>query len=180
MKYEKVYRSMIDLDIPHNHKNVVREMTKKAVGSGNNGNHHHHWSYNFEHAADVILIQAKEHRRLHKFIVYHDDSKFFRRRDTMELLDTKEKHLQLMEHLKILPPFPVEEMKPAPVLPIYIEKIIARRRALKLTQEDVAQRIGFSHRSVSAIECGHIPSWKFMVAICDELGLLIKLEDGNQ
>lgn len=52
----------------------------------------HHWSYNDEHFKDVIWLLKKEHMKCHRFIVYDQERKKYRRYDTNELLDTKEIH----------------------------------------------------------------------------------------
>lgn len=52
----------------------------------------HHWSYNAEHLKDVIWLTKKEHMKGHRFIIYDQDRKMYRRYDNNELLDTKENH----------------------------------------------------------------------------------------
>ena len=52
----------------------------------------HHWSYNIEHAVDVIWLEKTIHRKIHKFLVYDQERKMYRRYDTNLLLDTKEEH----------------------------------------------------------------------------------------
>lgn len=52
----------------------------------------HHWSYNEEHYKDVIWLLKKDHKKGHRFIVYDQERKMYRRFDTNELLDTKERH----------------------------------------------------------------------------------------
>lgn len=52
----------------------------------------HHWSYNEEHYKDVIWLTKKEHGKAHRFIVYDQERKMYRRVDNMELLETKERH----------------------------------------------------------------------------------------
>ncbi len=56
------------------------------------GNQLHHWSYNDEHFKDVIEISVLEHNKLHRYIVYDQERKMYRRSDNMVLLDTKELH----------------------------------------------------------------------------------------
>lgn len=63
-----------------------------------NGNHLHHWSYNENHCKDVIELTKKEHHKAHRFIVYDQERMMYRRCDTMELLDTKESHLDFIRH----------------------------------------------------------------------------------
>ena len=52
----------------------------------------HHWSYNDEHFKDVIWLTKKTHKKAHRFIVYDQERKMYRRYDTNILLDTKESH----------------------------------------------------------------------------------------
>jgi len=59
--------------------------------------HNHHWSYNKEHWKDVIDISEKDHAKVHRFIVYDQERMMYRRTDTMELLDTKESHLNYIQ-----------------------------------------------------------------------------------
>jgi hypothetical protein len=58
----------------------------------------HHWSYNEEHFKDVIWLTKKEHMKGHRFIIYDQERKMYRRIDTNELLDTKEKHEQWIRY----------------------------------------------------------------------------------
>jgi hypothetical protein len=52
----------------------------------------HHWSYNIEHVYELIELTPKNHKKAHRFIVYDQERFMYRRFDTNELLDTKEKH----------------------------------------------------------------------------------------
>ncbi len=56
------------------------------------GNHLHHWSYNDEHFKDVIELTENQHNKLHRYIIYDQERKMYRRCDNQELLDTREKH----------------------------------------------------------------------------------------
>ncbi len=58
--------------------------------------HNHHWSYRIEHAKDVIDISVKNHHKAHRFLIYDQERMMYRRFDTNELLDTKEKHLEFI------------------------------------------------------------------------------------
>lgn len=60
------------------------------------GNHLHHWSYNDEHLKNVIELTKKQHAKAHRFVVYDQERKMYRRYDNNELLDTKEKHLEFI------------------------------------------------------------------------------------
>lgn len=52
----------------------------------------HHWSYNIEHAKDVIFLTKKDHMKAHRFIIYDQERFMYRRFDNNILLDTKENH----------------------------------------------------------------------------------------
>lgn len=52
----------------------------------------HHWSYNEEHFKDVIWLTKQHHKKAHRFLVYDQERLLYRRYDTNELLDTKERH----------------------------------------------------------------------------------------
>jgi hypothetical protein len=56
------------------------------------GNNLHHWSYNQEHWKDVIELSRKDHMKAHRFMVYDQERMMYRRYDTNELLDTRERH----------------------------------------------------------------------------------------
>jgi len=56
------------------------------------GKENHHWSYLEEHHLDVIFLTKKNHNKAHRFIIYDQERKMYRRTDTNELLDTKERH----------------------------------------------------------------------------------------
>jgi len=58
----------------------------------------HHWSYNIEHAKDMIEITPEDHYLLHRHIIY-DQERFMYRYQSV-LLDTKESHEQLLLKLK--------------------------------------------------------------------------------
>ena len=60
------------------------------------GYEHHHWSYNKEHAKDVVFLTNKEHNKAHRFMVYDQDH-FKYRNDKGMLLDTKEQHINYLE-----------------------------------------------------------------------------------
>lgn len=52
----------------------------------------HHWSYNEEHWRDVIWLIKKDHMQAHRFIIYDQERKMYRRFDNNILLDTKQAH----------------------------------------------------------------------------------------
>ena len=56
----------------------------------------HHWSYSDENAKDVIWLLKKNHMKAHRFIVYDQERMMYRRYDTNELLETKNKHFEFI------------------------------------------------------------------------------------
>lgn len=63
------------------------------------GFHLHHWSYNEQHYLDVIEIEVKSHHFLHRYLIYDSERMMYRRYDTNELLDSKEKHIEFIEYI---------------------------------------------------------------------------------
>lgn len=55
-------------------------------------NHLHHWSYNQSHWKEVFELSNSEHSKAHRYMIYDQEFMMYRRTDTMELLDTREKH----------------------------------------------------------------------------------------
>jgi hypothetical protein len=81
-------------------KNMARKSASGLLKR--EGYHNHHWSYNSVHYKDVIEIPTAGHYKLHRFIVYDQKFMMYRRKDTNELLDTKEKHISWWEIVKTL------------------------------------------------------------------------------
>ena len=67
------------------------------------GFNYHHWSYCDEHLTDCIILSIPEHNKLHRYMVYDQERKMYRRCDNNELLDTKERHLDYYNSLKNKP-----------------------------------------------------------------------------
>jgi len=62
--------------------------------------HNHHWSYNEEHATDVIDLSPKNHFKAHRFIIYDQERMMYRTINGI-LLDTKERHVNyIMEKIE--------------------------------------------------------------------------------
>tara|TARA_R110000822_G_scaffold121242_1_gene255004 strand:- start:34 stop:573 length:540 start_codon:yes stop_codon:yes gene_type:complete len=56
------------------------------------GMNRHHWSYNEEHARDVIVLSIEDHNYIHRFINYDKES-FMYKTLSGELLDSREKSI---------------------------------------------------------------------------------------
>lgn len=88
LKYKKKFPEKI------NASNATKGMKRGK------GNHLHHWSYNIEDVKDVIELCSKDHYLLHRFMVYDQDYMMYRRVDNMDLLDTKQSHLEFLKKIK--------------------------------------------------------------------------------
>lgn len=58
----------------------------------------HHWSYNEQHYKDVIWVTKQHHMKAHRFLIYDQERFMYRRFDTLELLDTKERHNEFIQY----------------------------------------------------------------------------------
>ena len=63
------------------------------------GYERHHWSYNEEHYTDIIHLTKEKHNEAHRKMIYDQERMMYRRTDNMELLDTKEKHIEYIKNL---------------------------------------------------------------------------------
>lgn len=77
---------------------------KIAAKAGTKGMRHliiggqfHHWSYNKEHWSDVIEMFPKDHMKAHRFIIYDQERMMYRTLGGT-LLDSKEKHIEYIDH----------------------------------------------------------------------------------
>ena len=65
------------------------------------GMHNHHWSYNLEHAKDIITLLVHDHFLLHRYIIYDQERMMYRTYDGI-LLDTREAHIEFFNDIKKL------------------------------------------------------------------------------
>jgi len=89
---EKLYRYRY----PEKYKARSMSVSIRSI----NGNHNHHWSYNEQHWKDVISLAPADHHLLHRYIKYDQERMMYRRCDCGILLDTKQSHIDLLEHAK--------------------------------------------------------------------------------
>jgi len=89
---------------PHNNKAWQNKYPEKKIASSRSshvrrpGFEKHHWSYNEPHYKDVVWLTKKHHMKAHRFLVYDQEQMMYRRYDTMELLDTKDRHEAFIKH----------------------------------------------------------------------------------
>lgn len=98
-KYRRLYRFTSKAKPETNQRWLDKYPEKKRAVSMSGGMkkpfekaEKHHWSYNDEHFKDVIWLTKQQHKKGHRFIIYDQERKMYRRCDTNELLDTKEVH----------------------------------------------------------------------------------------
>jgi hypothetical protein len=104
LKYKRLYTGVVSSKkniYQNNYKNRYPEKYLAKIASqriksllGNN----HHWSYNVNDLKDVIDISPKDHAKAHRFIIYDQERMMYRRFDTNELLDSKDKHLEFINY----------------------------------------------------------------------------------
>lgn len=104
-KYRRLYvgTGKADLDRTRRHLDRYPEKESAKNYSANlvpdfEGAERHHWSYNEVHFKDVIWLSKKDHMKAHRFIVYDQERKMYRRFDTNELLDSIESHLVFIQN----------------------------------------------------------------------------------
>jgi hypothetical protein len=75
------------------YKNLSRDL---KLPSDKNG---HHWNYSL--IEDVIILDKKFHKFLHRYLILNNDTLIFTTKND-EVLDSKEKHLEFIEKIKLL------------------------------------------------------------------------------
>lgn len=98
-KYHRLYPNSGKANIKRNRKynslypeKLLAKSASSKIQAPFTGAERHHWSYNKDHYKDVIFLAKKEHMKAHRFIVYDQEQMMYRRYDTNELLNNKEKH----------------------------------------------------------------------------------------
>lgn len=94
LEKKKIYiKSYID-KYPEKHKAKIISQRVKVSDNMQK----HHWSYNEHDALDIIELSNADHAKLHRFLKYDSDFYMYRRIDTKELLDSREKHLEFVDY----------------------------------------------------------------------------------
>jgi hypothetical protein len=75
------------------YKNLSRDL---KLSSNENP---HHWNYAL--LEDVIILNKKFHRFIHRYLILNEETLMFTTKDG-EVLDSKEKHLEFIEKIKLL------------------------------------------------------------------------------
>lgn len=94
--YEAKKAAMNRYNLNYPEKRIAKSLSGKLKRV--TGTELHHWSYNIEHAKDIIEVSKEHHAFIHRFLIY--DQEFYMYRDMENnLLDTKEKHLNYINSL---------------------------------------------------------------------------------
>lgn len=98
-KYRKLYAGRGKANIKGNERYRQKYPEKELARNKSanmkkpfEGAEKHHWSYNLKDAKDVIWLSKKQHMKAHRFIIYDQERRMYRRCDNNVLLDTKESH----------------------------------------------------------------------------------------
>jgi|AntAceMinimDraft_16_1070373.scaffolds.fasta_scaffold122460_2 hypothetical protein len=78
-------------------------LAKKALGNKKliKSLQRHHWSYLYAHSNDIIHLSAKDHYKLHRYMIY-DQERCMYRDLSGRLLNTKEIHIEYFKTIKNL------------------------------------------------------------------------------
>lgn len=102
-KHKPTYEEKKAIIARYNEKYPEKKKARVAIGHLKTeiaGNHFHHWSYNNEHFKDVIELTEVQHNKLHRYMIYDQERKMYRRSDNHELLDTKELHFSYFKEIE--------------------------------------------------------------------------------
>lgn len=96
-KHHRLYSGMATANMERAQKWISKYPEKRAANLAAknlkvDGKENHHWSYMENHWLDIIFLTKQHHMKAHRFIVYDQERRMYRRFDTNELLDTKAKH----------------------------------------------------------------------------------------
>lgn len=61
----------------------------------------HHWSYKEENLRDVILMARSNHKKLHNHLFIDVEKRCYIVKETKEVLNTKEKHIEFIQKLDL-------------------------------------------------------------------------------
>ena len=84
-----------DNNKPWKNNSIYKGLHKKI--KPNKGIELHHWNYNDEFLEDVVLMDIKEHRRLHRCMELDIYKRIFKIKGTDIYLDTRCKHLSFIK-----------------------------------------------------------------------------------
>ena len=82
---------------PEKYKAIIGSQKMKPQIAGNEL---HHWSYNEPQFKDVIELSIYEHAKAHRYMIYDQERKMYRRADNNILLDTRETHIEFIKSLE--------------------------------------------------------------------------------
>lgn len=90
-KYSRLKHKMKPMAHPET-KTVSKSLRSRGVDLI--GKEIHHWDYNS--LLDVFLLNPRAHKLVHKYLKFHEETKMFTSVIDGQLLDTKQKHYELI------------------------------------------------------------------------------------
>ena len=93
---EEHHRSYINHKKKYPEKVKVRELSQYLERE--DGKSNHHWSYRMENARDIIPLTTKQHRLVHRHMIYDQERMMYRRLDGT-LIDSRESAIAYYETL---------------------------------------------------------------------------------
>lgn len=89
-KYRRLYAGVVEKNHTHTENSTTRRDLRKRGVEIEAGMEIHHWNYNKR--LSVFVLTAREHKKVHRGLVYDENSGCFKNGEV--LLDTAEKHRQ--------------------------------------------------------------------------------------
>ena len=103
-KYHRLYSGTTKSNTKNSATYDLRYPEKKKAKSASSkvktpfdGAERHHWSYNDCDFLDVIFLSKKEHSKAHRFIIYDQERRMYRRFDNNELLHDRDSHYNFIQ-----------------------------------------------------------------------------------
>jgi hypothetical protein len=85
---------------PWKNEGVLKNLNKKLKVE--KGFECHHWSYNDNHLTDVFILNRRDHKKVHKYLVLDIEKRMFKTIEGM-LLNTKELHEEYISKILNIP-----------------------------------------------------------------------------
>lgn len=86
---------------PCKNSNTYKGLRKKYYKSLPRNFELHHWNYNDEYLEDIFILDIRDHKNLHNYLSLDIEKRVFYITENNKYLDTKEKHLEYIEQLRI-------------------------------------------------------------------------------
>jgi hypothetical protein len=108
-RYEQLKRANLQAKLRFPEKYAIRGFCIKLPKR--DGMDNHHWSYNKDHATDIIRLKIKDHAFVHRFMIYDQERMMYRKPDGT-LIDSREAAIAYYKSLKAWRSNPQSNPKP--------------------------------------------------------------------